>query len=78
MLDRVGDMDGRPHFVLRTVALLIAAMLGMQCVWLLATESSGQALTGCQPTLPLLPPPPSIVTLPSGPHHRRRSWRSMG
>ena len=38
MLNRVGDMDGRPHFVLRTAALLIAALLGMQCVWLLAAE----------------------------------------
>jgi hypothetical protein len=38
MLNRVGDVDGRPHFVLRTAALLIAALLGMQCVWLLAAE----------------------------------------
>ena len=38
MLNRVGDIDGRPHFVLRTAALLIAALLGMQCVWLLAAE----------------------------------------
>ena len=38
MLNRVGDIDGRPHFVLRTAALLIAALLCMQCVWLLAAE----------------------------------------
>ena len=38
MLHRVGGTDGRPHSVLRTAALLVAALLGMQCVWLLAAE----------------------------------------
>ena len=55
-----------PHIWFRLTALLLAILLGAQCLWLLLAELA--PLTGYQPTWPLLPPPPNNAMLPFARH----------